>query len=129
MAAVLHDTIFTFGIYALSGREINLPIVAGILTIMGYSVNDTIVNFDRVRDNLKLMRKTPFAQIVDVSLNQTLSRTVLTSVTTLLAVAALFFFGGNAIHDFAFILLIGFSVGIYSTIFVASSLVVDWKAH
>ncbi|MBN1688766.1 MAG: protein translocase subunit SecD [Candidatus Omnitrophica bacterium] len=127
--AMLHDTIFTFGVYALSGREINLPIIAAILTIMGYSVNDTIVNFDRIRDNLKLMRRTPFEKIVDTSINQMLSRTILTTVTTLLAAFALFLFGGSSIQDFAFILLIGFAVGVYSSIFVASALVVDWKAH
>lgn len=127
--ALVHDTVFTFGVFALSCREINLPIVAAILTIIGYSVNDTIVNFDRVRDNLKTMRRTPFADIVNVSINQTLSRTILTSFTSILAVLALFLFGGSAINDFAFTLLVGFTVGIYSTIFVASALVVDWKAH
>ncbi len=129
VAALFHDTLFAFGVYALAGREINLPTVAAILTIMGYSVNDTIVTFDRVRDNLKLFRKMPFRELVDFSINQTLSRTLLTSLTVLFATAALFFFGGAAINDFAFILLIGFSVGIYSTIFVASALVVDLKAH
>lgn len=129
VVALFHDTLFAFGIYALSGREINLPTVAAILTIMGFSVNDTIVTFDRVRDNLKVMRKKPFQEIVDASINQTLSRTLLTSLTVLFTTAALFFFGGSAINDFAFVLLIGFSVGIYSTVFVATSLVVDWKAH
>ncbi|HPW77229.1 MAG: bifunctional preprotein translocase subunit SecD/SecF [Candidatus Omnitrophica bacterium ADurb.Bin292] len=129
VVALFHDTIFTFGIYALSGREINLPTIAAVLTIMGYSVNDTIVTFDRVRDNLKLMRKTPFAEIVTLSINQTLSRTFLTSFTTILVTLALFIFGGAGINDFAFAMLVGFGVGIYSTIFVATSLVVDWKAH
>lgn len=129
VVALLHDTIFTFGVYALSGREINLPIIAAILTIMGYSVNDTIVTFDRVRDNLKLMKKTPFKDIVDKSINQTLTRTILTSATTLLAALSLFIFGGSGINDFAFILIIGFIVGTYSTIFVSTALVVDWKAH
>ncbi len=129
VVALFHDTIFTFGVYSLSGREINLPTVAAILTIMGFSVNDTIVTFDRVRDNLKIMKKTPFSEIVNTSINQTLSRTIITSLTALLAVLALFLFGGSAINDFAFALLVGFSVGIYSTIFVATSLVVDWKAH
>lgn len=127
--ALLHDTIFTFGLYALSGREINLPIIAGILTIMGYSVNDTIITFDRVRDNLKIMKRKPFSEIVNASINETLSRTIITTLTTLLAALALFLFGGSAINDFAFILLVGFAVGTYSTIFVATSLVVDWKAH
>lgn len=127
--AIMHDTIFTFGVYALSGREINLPTIAAVLTIMGFSVNDTIVTFDRVRDNIKLMRKTPFAEIVNLSINQTLSRTFLTSFTTILATLALFLFGGSSINDFAFAMLVGFGVGIYSTIFIATALVVDWKAH
>lgn len=127
--ALFHDAIFTFGVYALSGREINLPTIAAVLTIMGFSVNDTIVTFDRVRDNLKLMRKTSFPEIVNLSINQTLSRTFLTSFTTILATLALYLFGGSSIQDFAFVMLIGFAVGIYSTIFIATSLVVDWKAH
>jgi SecD/SecF fusion protein len=127
--ALLHDTLFTLGVFALSGREISLPIVAALLTIMGYSVNDTIVTFDRVRDNLKSMRKSALQTVFETSINQTLSRTVLTSLTTLMCAAALYFFGGRAINDFAFTLLIGFSVGIYSTIFVAGALVVDWKAR
>lgn len=129
VVALFHDTLFAFGIYALAGREINVPTVAAILTIMGYSVNDTIVTFDRVRDNLKLFRKMPFRELVDLSINQTLSRTFLTSLTVLFATSALFFFGGAAINDFAFILLVGFCVGIYSTIFVANALIVDLKAH
>lgn len=127
--ALLHDTIFAFGIYALSGREINLPTIAAVLTIMGYSVNDTIVTFDRVRDNLKIMKRKPFSEVMNASINQTLSRTIITTVSTLLATLALFLFGGSAINDFAFLLLVGFGVGVYSTIFVATSLVVDWKAH
>jgi len=127
--ALLHDTLFTIGVFALSGREISLPIVAALLTIMGYSVNDTIVTFDRVRDNLKLKRKSNLQTVFETSINQTLSRTVLTSLTTLMCAAALYFFGGRAINDFAFMLLIGFSVGIYSTIFIAGALVVDWKAR
>ncbi|MFZ5802186.1 MAG: protein translocase subunit SecD [Candidatus Omnitrophota bacterium] len=129
VAALVHDTIFSFGVYAMSGREINIPIIAAILTIIGFSVNDTIVTFDRVRDNLKVMRKKPFSEVVEISINQTLSRTILTSLTAILATLALFLFGGNAINDFAFILLVGFGVGIYSTIFVATALVVDWKAR
>jgi len=125
--AVIHDTVFTFGVYAFSGREISLPMVAAILTIMGYSVNDTIVTFDRVRDNLKTVKKATFQQIVELSINQTFARTILTSLTTVLATLALFLFGGSAINDFAFTLLVGFAVGIYSTIFVATSLVVDWS--
>ncbi len=125
--ALLHDTLFTFGVYALSGREINLPIVAAILTIMGFSVNDTIVTFDRVRENLKSVRKKSFSEIVELSINQTLGRTLLTSLTVLFGAVALFLFGGPGINDFAFTLCVGFAVGIYSTIFVASSVLVDWK--
>lgn len=127
--ALLHDTLFTWGMYALSGREINLTSIAAILTVMGFSVNDTIVTFDRVRDNLKLMRKTSFSEIVNVSVNQTLGRTIITSLTAILSVLALFFLGGSALNDFAFILLVGFVIGIYSTVFVASALVVDMKAR
>lgn len=127
--ALLHDTIFAFGLYALSGREINIPTIAAVLTIMGYSVNDTIVTFDRVRDNLKTMRRRPLKEIVETSINQTLGRTILTSLTTLLAALALFFFGGAAINDFAFILIVGFLVGVYSSVYVANALVVDWKVR
>lgn len=127
--ALVHDTLFAFGIYALSGREVNLATVAAIMTIIGFSVNDTIVIFDRIRDNVKLMRKTPFVDIVNLSVNQCLSRTALTTMTVLFGTLALLFFGGPAIADFAFILTVGFMIGTYSTVFVASSLVVDWKAH
>ncbi len=123
--ALLHDTFFTAGIYALSGREINLTIVAAILTIMGFSVNDTIVTFDRVRENLRAVRKKSFAEIVELSINQTLGRTLLTSLTVLFCTLALFLFGGAGINDFAFTMLVGFSVGIYSTVFVASAVLVD----
>ncbi len=127
VVALLHDTLFTFGIYALSGREINLSIVAALLTIMGFSVNDTIVTFDRVRENLKIVRKKSFSEIVELSINQTLGRTLLTSLTVLFGAVALFLFGGSGINDFAFTLCVGFGIGIYSTIFVASSVLVDWK--
>lgn len=131
VAALLHDVLFTFGVYSLSGREVNLATVAALLTIMGYSVNDTIVIFDRVRENLRgsVMRKKPFAEIVETSINQMFVRTQFSSLNVLFGALALFFFGGSAINDFAFVLLVGFTVGIYSTIFVASALVVDWKAR
>ena len=129
MVALVHDTIFTCGAYAISGREINLATIAAILTIIGFSVNDTVILFDRIRDNVKLMRKTPFREIVDVSINQTLSRTVLTVATVLLTSLCLLFFGGPAIADFAFILTIGFAIGTYSSVFVASALAVAWKAR
>jgi preprotein translocase SecF subunit len=125
--ALFHDTFFTFGVYALAGREINLTAIAAILTVMGFSINDTIITFDRVRENLKIHRKKPFSEVVTISINETLSRTIITTLTVLLSALALFLFGGEVINDFAFILLIGFSVGIYSTVFVATSLVTDWK--
>jgi len=127
--ALLHDTLFTFGVYVLSGREINLASVAALLTIMGYSVNDTIVVFDRIRENLKAVKKKTFGEIVEISINQTLGRTILTSANVLFGSFALFVLGGQGINDFAFILCVGFSVGIYSSVFVASALIVDWKAR
>ena len=109
---------------ALTGREISLPIIAALLTIVGYSLNDTIVIFDRIREDKKLMRKSSFIDVVNKSVNQTLSRTVLTSFTTLLVVASLFIFGGAVINDFAFTLLVGVIVGTYSSVYVASPLLI-----
>jgi len=129
VVAMLHDSLFTFGMYALAGREINLQAIAAILTILGFSTNDTIITFDRVRENLKIMRKKSFVEIVTASINETLSRTIITSMTVIFSALGLFFFGGSAINDFALILIVGFSVGIYSTVFVATALAVDWKAH
>jgi SecD/SecF fusion protein len=127
--ALLHDVLVTVGIFAIFGREISLPVVAALLTIVGYSLNDTIVVFDRIREDLKLYRGRDYsyAYIMNLSINQTLSRTLLTSVTTLLVVLVLFFFGGVAIHDFAFALIIGVIVGTYSSIFVASPVVYFWQ--
>ncbi len=125
VVALVHDAIFAFGIFMLTGHEINLPIVAALLTIIGFSVNDTIVTFDRLRDNMKIMRKESFVDIVNLSVNQTLGRTVLTTATVVFSTASIYFFGGSEIKDFAYILLLGFGVGIYSTVFVASALVVD----
>jgi SecD/SecF fusion protein len=124
--ALFHDVLVTLGFIAFTGREINLPIVAAILTIVGYSLNDTIVVFDRIRENMKVLKKRPFKEIVNTSINQTISRTILTSLTTLFVILAIFFFGGSAINDFAFTLMIGVLVGTYSSIFVASPVLVDW---
>ncbi|MFC1809825.1 protein translocase subunit SecD [Candidatus Omnitrophota bacterium] len=124
--ALFHDVLVTLGCIAVTGREINLPIVAAILTIVGYSLNDTIVVFDRIRENTKILKKTKFSEIVNTSVNQTISRTILTSLTTLFVILAIFFFGGTAINDFAFTLMIGVLVGTYSSIFVASPILVDW---
>ncbi|MBI4367942.1 MAG: protein translocase subunit SecD [Candidatus Omnitrophica bacterium] len=125
--ALFHDVIISLGIFFLSGREFSLPIVAAVLTIIGYSVNDTIISFDRIREDAKIFRKEEFKKIVNLSINQTFGRTVITTGTTMLGVLALFIFGGLAIHDFAFILLVGFASGVYSTIFVAGPLLVEFS--
>ena len=126
--ALLHDVLFTFGVYALSGREINLPTVAALLTIMGYSVNDTIVIFDRVRENMRGgVRKKTFAEIVELSINQMFVRTQFTSLNVLFGAFALLLFGGGGINDFAFTLCVGFAIGVYTTLFLAPAILVDSK--
>ncbi|TET25570.1 MAG: protein translocase subunit SecF [Candidatus Aminicenantes bacterium] len=122
-----HDVLITMGLFSLTNRQINLPVIAAILTIVGYSLNDTIVIFDRVRDNIKILRKLDFESILDTSINQTLSRTVITSGTTFLTVAALFFFGGEVINDFAFTMMIGVIIGTYSSIYQSCSILLFWK--
>ncbi|MEA3328541.1 MAG: protein translocase subunit SecD [Candidatus Omnitrophota bacterium] len=125
--AVFHDVLFTVGIFSLTGREISLPIIAALLTIVGYSLNDTIVVFDRIREDLKLMRKANYRTIINTSINQTLSRTLLTSLTSLLVIVALYLFGGEVINNFAFALMVGILIGTYSSIFIASPLVFLWS--
>lgn len=120
VAALFHDVLITLTALALSHREINLPTIAALLTLVGYSVNDTVVVFDRVRENLKLRRGENLETLMDDSINQTLSRTFITSGTTLMVVLTLYLFGGDVINTFAFVLLIGIIVGTYSSIFVAS---------
>jgi len=120
VAALVHDVAITLGALALFQYEISLTVIAALLTIIGYSLNDTIVVFDRIRENRRTVRKTPFPDIVNLSINQTLGRTILTSLTTLLAVLSLFLFGGAAIEAFAFTLLVGVIVGTYSSVFIAS---------
>lgn len=124
--AIFHDVFVALGFLALTGRELNLTIVAALLTIAGYSINDTIVVYSRIRENLKLYRKASMKEIVNMSVNQTLSRTVLTTLTTLLAVSSIFFFGGDVLRDFSFALLIGIISGIYSTIYIAAPLIIFW---
>jgi len=127
VAALFHDVFVTMGFLALTGRELNLTIVAALLTIAGYSINDTIVIYDRIRENMKLYRKATMKEIINMSVNQTLSRTVLTTLTTLIAVCSIFFFGGEVLKDFSFALLVGIVSGIYSTIYIASPLVILWS--
>jgi len=122
-----HDVLVTLSIFSFANREINLPVIAAVLTIVGYSLNDTIVIFDRVRDNLKLMRKHSFEEILNVSVNQTLSRSIITSGTVFLTVIALYFFGGEVINDFAFTMLIGVISGSYSTIYQSCPIVYFWQ--
>jgi len=125
VAALFHDVLITVGIFSITGREISLPVVAALLTIVGYSLNDTIVVFDRIREDLKIYRKESYANVINHSINETLSRTIITSLTTLLVVLSLYLFGGTVIHDFAFALLIGVLVGTYSSIFIASPILVE----
>lgn len=125
--ALIHDVAITLGMFSLFGKEIDLPIIAAFLAIIGYSLNDTIIVYDRIRENLGRYNKESFAFIVNRSVNDTLSRTILTSGTTLLVVLALFVLGGGVIHNFAFAMLIGVMVGTYSSIFVASPILIYWE--
>ena len=123
VAALVHDVLITVGLFAMLQLEFSLPVLAAVLAVIGYSLNDTIVVFDRIRENFRKMRKGSPAEIMNRSINQTLPRTLLTSITTLLVLLALFFFGGEVIHGFATALIIGVIVGTYSSIFVASPVV------
>ena len=126
--ALFHDVFIALGFLALTGRELSLTVVAALLTVAGYSINDTIVIYSRIRENTKLYRKASIKEIINMSVNQTLSRTVLTTFTTLLAVFSIFFFGGEVLRDFSFTLLVGMISGIYSTIYIAAPLVIFWHA-
>jgi preprotein translocase subunit SecF len=129
VAALVHDVMITLGMFSLTGREITLPVIAAFLTIVGYSLNDTIVIYDRIRENKRKLYGKSFVDIVNTSLNESLSRTVVTSLTTLLVVICLFFLGGEVIKDFAFALMVGVIAGTYSSLYVASPLVVEWQVH
>ncbi|MCK4536942.1 MAG: protein translocase subunit SecF [Desulfuromonadales bacterium] len=126
IVALLHDVMITLGVFSLFGKEIDLPIIAAFLAIIGYSLNDTIIVYDRIRENYGKHKKKGFSVLVNRSINETLSRTILTSGTTLLVVLSLFIFGGGVIHNFAFAMLIGIIVGTYSSIFVASPVLIFW---
>jgi len=127
--ALLHDVLVTFGFLVLTGRPIDLLSVTAFLTIAGYSINDTIVIYDRVRENSRLVKKTSLAELINLSVNQTLGRTVLTSAVTLLTVIAILFYGGEVLSNFAFALFVGFISGVYSTIYIASPLVLVWPGR
>ncbi|MBM3795748.1 MAG: protein translocase subunit SecF [Acidobacteria bacterium] len=122
--AVFHDTLVTIGLFSIFNKEITITVIAALLTLVGYSMNDTIVTFDRVRENLKLNRKMAFADLVNASINQTLSRTILTSGLTFLSVLALWLFGGEVLNGFSFALVVGIIVGTYSSIFIASPILI-----
>jgi len=124
--ALFHDVLITVGFFALTGKEISIQIVAALLTIVGYSINDTIVMFDRVREDLKLYRRESYESIINRSINETLGRTINTSLTVFITVLALYLFGGSVIHDFAFAMMIGTVVGVYSSVYVACPMVIDY---
>ncbi len=127
VVSLFHDVLIAIAFCALTNRPIDLLIVTAFMTVAGYSINDTIVTYDRIRENLRLMRKTSFKDIINLSINQTLGRTLWTSVTTIAIVLSLFVLGGEVLHNFAFILLIGFVSGVYSTVFIASPLIYAWE--
>jgi preprotein translocase subunit SecF len=131
VVAVFHDTLITVGAFSLTNQEITLTVIAAILTLVGYSMNDTIVVFDRIRENIKLMRRESLAEIVNKSINQTLSRTILTSGLTFLTVLSLYLFGGEVLHGFSFALVVGIIIGTYSSIAVAAPMLVaytEWRS-
>ncbi len=126
--ALLHDVLLTFGVLVLMNYEFDLTIVAAMLTIVGFSVNDTVIVSDRIRENMRKDRRSSLAQVINRSINETLSRTILTTGTALIVVIALYLLGGNVIHGFAFALLVGFTVGTYSSIYIASPIVLFFES-
>ena len=124
IAALGHDIFITLGLFSLLGYEISLPIIAAFLTIVGYSLNDTIVIFDRIRENIKVLKRETYTKIINQSINESLSRTIVTSLTTFVVVMVLWLFGGEVIHNFALAMIIGVIVGTYSSIYVASPIVI-----
>lgn len=126
IVALIHDVLFTLGFFSVANMEVSLAVIAAILTIVGYSLNDTIVVFDRIRENIHSKRRESYDRLVNASVNETLSRTVITSMTTLAVVTALVIFGGEVIKDFALTLLVGVLIGTYSSMFIASPVLVEW---
>ena len=127
VAALIHDVLITLSVFSFLHLEFSLPVIAAILTLVGYSLNDTIVVFDRIRENLKTLRREKYDFIFNKSINEVLSRTIITSLTTLFVIIVVFIFGGEVIHNFVFTLLIGIITGTYSSIYIASPLVAIWK--
>jgi preprotein translocase SecF subunit len=129
IAALVHDVLSIVGIFSILNKEITVTVVAGILTLGGYSMNDTIVVYDRMRENLRLSKKETLGEVINRSVNETLSRTIMTSMTVAITVTVLFFFGGSVIHDFSFAMLWGVFVGSYSSIFVAAPIIYEWQTR
>jgi len=127
VVAVFHDVIVTIGVLSIANIEFSIPVLAAILTIVGYSINDTIVVYDRIRENMPKMRREPFEKMLNVTVNETLSRTILTGMSTLMVLIVLFFLGGGVIHDFTFTLIVGIIFGTYSSVFIASATVLVWE--
>ena len=125
--ATLHDVLVTFAFLAFFRYDLSLNVIAALLTVTGYSTNDTIVIFDRVRENMRKMRRDSLSEIINISINQTLGRTVITAGTALLSALALFFFGGEVLHGFAFTMIVGIVTGTYSSVFVAAAIVTFWR--
>ena len=129
IVALIHDVVITVGIFSILNKEISLAIIAALLTIVGYSLNDTIVVFDRIRENFSLRRRESYGAMVNISINESLSRTIITSLTTLIVVLFLLFMGGEVIRDFAFALMVGILVGTYSSVYVASPILIEWQTR
>ncbi|MFQ5511241.1 MAG: protein translocase subunit SecF [Candidatus Krumholzibacteriia bacterium] len=127
IVALVHDVLFTLGFFSVTNRELSIPVIAAILTIVGYSLNDTIVVFDRIREDLRSRKREGYSVVVNASINETLSRTIITSLTTLVVVICLAVLGGPVIRDFALTLMVGVLVGTYSSIFIASPVLVEWE--
>ncbi|MCP4344258.1 MAG: protein translocase subunit SecF [Desulfobacterales bacterium] len=126
IVAIIHDVSITVGVFSIFNKEFDLPIIAALLTIIGYSLNDTIIVYDRIRENRRKHHKNPLDFILNKSINETLNRTMLTSITTLVVVISLFILGGGVIHDFAFALIVGIVIGTYSSVYVASPILLSW---
>jgi len=129
IAALFHDVIITLGIFSIFSLEINLSIVAAVLTIVGYSMNDTVVIFDRVRENLKKISDIKIFELTNISINETLSRTIITSATTLLALISIFIFGGEILKGFSFAMILGVIIGTYSSIYIANPILVYLRVN
>lgn len=127
IVALLHDVLIILAAFALLNKEVTLTVIAAVLTVIGYSMNDTVIVFDRIRENMRTMRQKKFSEVVNKSINETLSRTILTSLTMLLVTVTLYLFGGSVLNDFAFVLLIGVFAGTYSSIYIASPIVITWE--